>query len=377
MKKLIFGGLAILLALSLIVIACDAEIGGNEDPELGYTDVEYSIDGKSMTLYLEGTVPESRSSRALTDAMAKSGHDFFEVVFVSGGVVARTSWEIGESAGIKNVPRGVDYAAATSAILFVGRKADKTLLAVGLLTAVDDAAPVNATTVTVSTSKVTFTIQSIIAGLPNAPTSTGDVTAAAGDTFLLAAPAPTAGTPVNTATTYTAANYSDYKFPAYKLQPDASNVTGASYQLGGIVATHMAGIKVVEDGTASIRIPRFPIGSGNYRDLPGPYASAVTASITITADAALSTLTGAIPIVITPGEIQGVCSLSFEVPVYAIQNNTTAIGDVPASTIWKLKPGFGTSVFDLDDGPGGKSRGGAILLAVGVVNYLNIGTSGL
>jgi hypothetical protein len=395
MRKLVFAGLMVLLAVALITCGgFNFSSQPDDDKVVEYTNVVYSADGRSLTLYLEGGVPVTNASRALTRDLALMGHDFFEVVFNHTEGSARASWEIGESAGIRNVYRtvaGIDYGSAGAtmntttgnAVLFVGRKADKTLLAVGLLTHVNGA---SGTSVTTTTTSVTFSVTALEAGLRLPAAGTMD--AAAGDTFLTSSD--------NTATNATAANtdlvtvtIGGAPFPAYRLP--GSDTRAATYTLGPAanIAALLPGIRTLAAnaapaGTATIRIPRFPISGGGYVEPGVPHALNTTAVI---ADVAATDAALVNPIVfnITTGNQDGLCSLSFEVPVYALVRST-GVGGVPEHIEWFIRHGFGTHRFDLDSGlsysgaVGSEiSYGGSILLAVGdnvVLNYININIIG-
>ena len=420
MKRNGFLVIAALLALS--IAACDGfSTGGSssEDTQL-FTDVVYSQDGASLTLYLDGSVPVSSGQRALTTDLARSGHDYFEVVFYNNDgtntQVARAAWEIGESAGIRNVPRGVpgtgiNYNAAGAAaigtgsyaILFVGRKSDKTLLAIGQLTNVDNAGTPT-TTVTTTSTRVTFEVTALQAGLRLPSTTTP--AAAPTDTFLTAAEDDVDdGTDVSAANTILqTATVGSYSFPAYGL-PLATGANAelpilSNYLLNttAINTTYLVGVRVINDAAtatiheAVIRIPpRFPIGGGQYGYIPGPYAQETKASIVavdpdedgdemVHYDEAQIEDGMALPNpiiikIITPNydastKVGGVCSLSFAIPVYAITTAVPAGGPEPIT--WYVRPGFGTNVYDLDDGSSG--LGSSILLAVGAVelNFLEI-----
>jgi hypothetical protein len=122
--------------------------------------------------------------RALSRELAIAGHDYFEVVFYyratdpANNVIARTSWELYRDARITGVQgkgageAAVDYGALSAsgltagsgaAILFVGRKTDKTLLAVGRLARVND---VPATTeISPTTRTVTFDVVALDCGV--------------------------------------------------------------------------------------------------------------------------------------------------------------------------------------------------------------------
>jgi len=208
MKKIIYIGLAALLAFALVT--CDNV--QDENIIVGSTNVEYSDDGKNITIYLDGaTVPVTKASRSLTADLAKKSHDYYEVVFYfNDGTnpieVARAAWEIGEAAAITNVYRtaaGVDYSktgttslapTATEgyAVLFAGRKADKTLLGIGRLTYADGGGtpppPVPPPTLTIdtqvttATTKVTFTVASLEAGAPKFEPTTSTFPAELTDT---------------------------------------------------------------------------------------------------------------------------------------------------------------------------------------------------
>jgi len=155
MKKQIFAGIVVLLVM--FFVTCDDFIPfGPTEEKVEYTDVEYSEDGSTITVYLDGKgVPVTKAQRAITRDLAKMAYDYFEVVFVgkasASQIVARAQWELGQSAGISGVERDVDYewdaskpyaagATAEVALMFVGRKDDKTLLGVGQIAEVDHSA---------------------------------------------------------------------------------------------------------------------------------------------------------------------------------------------------------------------------------------------
>jgi len=164
MKKIAITGLVIFLVM--FVMTCDAGLPNEETTE--YTDVVYSEDGSKVTLYLDGVgVPVSKAQRAITKDLAKMAYDYFEVIFIAKNpavgqvpttdVIARAQWELGQSAGISGVYRGEGHATKKGhsylwkdtagvgvndniAMLFVGRKDDKTLLGVGRIAEVDHSA---------------------------------------------------------------------------------------------------------------------------------------------------------------------------------------------------------------------------------------------
>jgi len=182
MKKAIYYAIIALtiVTAAIFLVTCDG-LFDLQDGSDEWTDVEYEVIGspgnervKSVTLYLDGkVVPKTQKQRAIERALtlegARMSHDFFEAVFISGSVVARASWEIGQAAGISGVDRGavggtgINYISADPAsppcsTIFVGKKTGKTLLGVGYLTQVDGTAASTANTVGEKTDSVTFTI---------------------------------------------------------------------------------------------------------------------------------------------------------------------------------------------------------------------------
>ena len=401
MKKTCFAGIAVLLALA--IVSCDftaAPQQNNEPPS-----VQYSRDGTSITLRLDGEGGVDRNmSRALTDLLAKRGHDYFEVVFTDGTDIARASWEIGQPAGIRNVPRngtdGVDYSTADasasaaspvldgSAILFVGRKADKTLLAVGLLTATENfngspGGPV----VSTATRTATFTVGALMAGTSFTATSSSFWTATA------------VTAPADTTTTIDRAVCDGTPFPMYRIANGAASIlTSYTFDSKGTLTDYLPGIKLagIPTNNVDIRIPRFPRGGGFYTEFETPHALGTNATImdistpgTPVAYTATTALPASIGIVFnTSATIDGAISFAFDIPVYAITNDNSQAG-VPEYITWHVKPGFGTNYYDLDNGnsPMGltaatdpDSYGGSILLGVGdnvTLDYLGIRTTWL
>jgi len=383
MKKLIIGGLAVLLIFTLVT--CDGLTPQGINDEL--TDWVVSPDGKSLTLYLEGGVPISKNSRALTTESTRMGHDFYEVVFVRniGGseTIARASWGLGESVSISGVGRGVSYDSvsvpadtpapgAGSAVLFVGRKSDMTLLAVGSITAVDGGAA--NVVFTANTKSVTFSVAALQAGtsltLANSSFLTSDD---------------------NTVTNINATNtevinqtIGDKSFPLFKIAKN--EVRAAQYQLGsagsyagnimGSLATNLNsyinGIRldaVITGSTApqasfSKREPRYPIGGGRSAYSTGIDIDKKT-TIAPLGDTASALAGDALPnplefVFDSNGADKSIFSFYFEIPVYAISNGT----GTQAAKIWNVKPAYGTSIGDLDDGLRGS--GGCILIGTGL-----------
>jgi hypothetical protein len=194
MKK--FALIAMLVVIAVVLVTCDLLVPEATEE---WTDVEYEIEGvvgkervRSVKIYfrpdnVERSVlpgpntygvrvsPEQkRIIRALSADTAAASHDFFEAIFYcSANQIVRTTWEIGYPAGVSGslLLRGADtgaapqynYAPLTTAAcgstVFVGRKANKTLLGVGWLTAVNDTDITAATgNIRTDTYSVTYTV---------------------------------------------------------------------------------------------------------------------------------------------------------------------------------------------------------------------------
>lgn len=348
MKKMIFTAIVVLLALTLAT--CDfTPIGGTGD-EIEYTNVVYSADGGSVTLYLEGGVPVTESQRALSASIAKAGHDFYEVVFVNDddSVVARASWGRGENAAIRGIARGMDYGAVASAsdgkaILFAGRRSDKTLLAVGTLTNADGGG--TATTVDTNTTRVTFSIASLVGGFHESGSVTG-------------------GTLGTTEVTINGATYKTYN-RLHLANSAAETVTYTiSTNAGTFGTTYAPGIFVDAAGTVSLGVPSVMLADGVIKDFSNVVTLATTPTLTNNTTSATAFAPAIGFTLDTSGSIQGLFSLSFSIPVYAITKAAGTNDGVTSAVIWNIKPGFGIYQHELDEGTE-TSFGGAILLSVG------------
>jgi len=354
MKKLVIGGLAVLLALSLgVIIACDGGIGG----EVEYTNVIYSADGKNVTLLLEGAVPVDRAARALSSDIAKRGHDFYEVVFVGGGVTTRASWIIGESASISGVGRGplLDYGdpdAAVAAVLFVGTMNGKTLLAVGKLVDADGTANATpGTIIDIDTTRVTFEVASLTG-------SSSTCTVSAGGT-------PPAATPV----TINNVSYT----PKPLAFGQANNTVTYPITITGTtpIADYGSAIRVVEYTAAdiyngimprAIQVPNGKGGSFTYQ------STALTIGASMTANPpAIAAYPTFDPVIVfnldttaAVGANAGLVAVTFSIPVIA---KTQALGLTDGPITWKIQPGIGSYNYYLDSGA--TSQGGALLFSVG------------
>jgi hypothetical protein len=344
--------------------------------EITYTDVVYSQDGKSVTIYLDGAVPiSSRQSRALNLRLAQFGHDFFEVAFYhqATNTTARATWETGHAAGVNGVARNVNYASAdpgsgAAAILFVGKKSDRTLLAVGSLIGTDDPEG-GATFVSANTKSVTFLVAALEAGVrfddEKADSSFWTNSGAGGGI--------NAG---NTIMTEILVGRS--MFPLFWLPAPATNVApavtvNARYTIKTVaptvISTYINGIRVAETTPSFSSVapdyhnhlktpPQIPLGNGGHEDTSLFYQIESGTRITMATQTAGTAFNNEINFTFQTyyaddGKIN---AFYFEIPVYPL----SAAGN-PGK--WYIRPGYDSYLKDLDNGRGG--TGGAILYGIG------------
>jgi len=371
LSKLIFS--ISLPAFMLFILTCNFTIPNMEgSDETVWTDVVYSDDGKGVKIYLEGG-EYAPASRALSLPLAKLGHDFFEVVFLhnedgnaANYKVARAFWESGQNAVISGVSRGINYGSISmdpplgggSAVLFVGRKEDKTLLALGTLTHVDGA---TGTTITNTTKSVTFAVDALQSGIHKTPANSSFKTAAL-------------GTPNHTSvgdgnTEIVEARIVAKFFPLFRLSAaPVTRTTRASYQFaltsGGVSGFNAFGIIKAAAGTTIDKIiPQYTLPNGAVFQYSGQVDPSTIVSLANNQPQTPPAANGTkfvnpveFSISLNNAPAPSIFGLIFSMAVHAL----SAQGD---AVRWYLRPGYGRYLYDLDDGLGG--TGGAILLGTG------------
>jgi len=383
--------LIILCLLGALFCACPVDPPLRDNPDK--PDVRWTKDWKFVTVYLDGAhltnpgpIPPG-GQRAMTEDTARMGFDYFEAVFYCDGDTMRTAWEIGMRASVYGVYRdsaGVDYsrtsvphtgivgAAGQGAILFAGRKKDKSLLAVGKVYSVDD---VQGTVITSESSYVTFELFMLTAAVSYDPKLSSFTTGyhtgqevGADNTYILEA------------------DIGGRFFPLYNL-PQGKSVVKAEYKFeldgadweefaGGMLVAEVYDDSVgsVETGKAFIRNPRYPAGSGHY--WYPEYPMDVTTNVRMTnnqthsqiaentvkfefdtsrstgADIGLFTLVFRIPVIpLLPREEPGFISPSPE------EGETTwESGEIT----WFIRPAYQSYFYNIDNGV--DSTGGGILM---------------
>jgi len=389
MKKIFFN--CFLLVLVSLLYTCELFVPGEEDVE--YTDVVYSPDGRSLTIYLEGSVPVSKSqSRAMNLKLAQLGHDYFEVAFayknIGGQItIARAVWETGHPAGVKGVYRpesGIDYSVVrrvdnmpndtASAVIFVGKKSDKTLLAVGKLSHVDGTAVVaGVPKIDPHTVTVTFTVAALQGGSGYVPAESTFLTSANGSDNAgnYSGRIPSTGNTRIVDALIGRSNFPAFTFPVGTSSGVASQ-TAARYLIDAysgnvsVIDQFINGIILADPVTPASQlktIPRFPLGEGNHEVL-GTFELEANTVINMT-----NNRTSGVPfqnnvtftfntLLADDGKIN---SFYFQIPVSPL-----ALTFDPG--LWYIRPGYDSYLYDLDNGSGG--TGGAILYGIG--NLVNL-----
>jgi len=393
-KNIVIAGIVILLVMSSVT--CDAFLPDDEVVE--YTDVVYSKDGSQVTIYLDGTtVPVTRAQRALTRELALMSYDYLEVVFVNAGGIARSSWELGQTAGISGsgLRIGGNYGVFTggteSACLFAGVKSGKTLLGVGKMISSTPKGGAEITTnppINANTESVKFGLVAIQTGLLISSDG-GESTKPRGInvhsfTYTTGTGAATGYTTLTTGNSrLQAADGIDY--PTYSLPTATGDVAYATYTFKFITnptgtwtdstSDYLAAVKHVVSATkypvVQKRTPRFMAG-GRYLQPSGHIDTktqlALGATYAAVADNANFTNVVDLKFTIAAGST-GIFSFYLEIPVFNLNNGiATHSGDTAAAAsnapiTWYVRTGLGSELYSLDDGT---SSGGCVLMNVGM-----------
>jgi len=384
------------ILIVLVLVGCDNFGGGpsrvNNSGGGFDTDNSMSEKWKFITIYLDGQIPEPEppppspspnvSARAMTPDTARMSFDYFEIVFQHEGFVARTSWEIGTSASIYDVPRtgGVDYAATsggTAAIMFAGRMNDLTVLAFGRLYSVDD---VVGTVITEDSVFVTFQFYAITAKASMNAAQSSFITNYY-DTDPVGA-ASVKNTLINRAL------IGGRAFPLYVLPAKKANIQ-AFYEFklgdpgdsGGEAdwSDFSGGVLVAADETpekmrVEKREARYPAGNKNYWYAIYPMDSLTKVSMlnNLAKDAPVQS-----PVEFSIDtseadqylfESNGIFTLAFEIPVYALSTATQTVmnseGEIifNAAEEWHIRPAYKSYYYNIDNG--NDHYGGALLMGV-------------
>jgi hypothetical protein len=412
MKKIIF--ILLIIPPALLYASCVEPPVNNsvvDDPDI--PDVVITDDWKYITIYLDGAhlieggpapanANKLANSRYMTPDTARRGFDFFEVFFYANGQVVRESWEIGTRASVYNVHRGADYSRVSlgnlgigeAAIIFAGRKRDKTLLAVGRVVSVDD---VPGATIADESSFVTFELFALTGrlsydndGKPRYRTVTYENEK--NDSCFFTAYDTTK--PVGADNTLiTEAVIGGRSFPLYKLPPGQASVRAEyTFELDGIDWDEFKGGVLVssvydgnngriESGSATIRSARYPVGNGKYwyPVYPLDTTTDVWMMNNLTAGRQAENVvrfqfdtSKSIFSAINP-EI-GLFTLGFRIPVCPlvaaeqpgfVSPSPGEDGEVAKGGVtWFIRPAYQSYYYNIDSGADGYPYGGGVLMGV-------------
>jgi len=426
MRRFALVGIVVFLALSLGTCGAGPADGDEGSNALVWTDYEIMLspDGLGqITLYLppegmdENTQPGPDTygvavpkSRMLNQNIARRSYDYLEAIFIGTGanVIARTSWEIGQPAGIRGVERDIDYGNGGNAIICVGRKISNglgTLLAIGTVTAVGIPAGTTPlatpTTIPPHAISVTFTVSGIRTEVgydftlddplssfgESFLTSTGGDAAAGG---FLEAPN-VARTVSGLATFKGGATYTMFALPGFdkrgttitanpfKVYAEyAFTLTDAGTNTAAAIGITFADLKVWDVGTTPPS-PTAPFEIEErlalYRTM-GQKFDVNEANLDTATTVGLSTRTGSyysnaanasfypvIPLEFSiVKESQGVFAFTFRTSVYALSNASATNGG-PEAVRWYVGVAHGEDRYVLDDR---KSAAGMVLMGVNI-----------
>ena len=389
MKKLILIGIAVLMAAAIVSCVFEApKDAALEKPVLVYDD-----NGNAIGVELGVKIVET-PGKALTKPLAQAGVNYYEVVFaydIDGTGVAteveqfiRRSWRSGGQVRV-TVPFGnYNNADVTGlpgqykAYLFAGRYDTKTLLAVGVITAVTDSAtptvPTPGAIISASTISVTFTLtalQTDIGGLATPPLYTVPV----GD------PAPTLtalqnSVPVNIITNRVRIDDNPVPIAMFARTLPVT----ATYTIYGIdMSTGEAHEKsIVVNGAPALNSTGFIYGEGdiplgklvlqtNPPSLTAPNFSDFLNNNTGTSSTPV-VFNPAIQMRLVPPDKDGLGIFYFQIPVmmYSITHNPL---NEPAPVQWYIRGGINNEIIDAGAAHnfGDGSIGGAVLYGVGNV----------
>jgi hypothetical protein len=330
LKHLCFIGIAVLLASAMV--SCDFV----EKPDVSKSNiVGYTEDGTPLLSFKIKT-----PGRALSTTQAQKGIDYYEVVFYDGLRYYRTAWDWQQTGRIA-LP-AADFG-ATGATLFAGKKADKTLLAVGSILT-----PPSGNFVGYSGSTIVFQMAAL----------ESDVTTA---TPSLMITAPTA-TVLPLPKTQVRGDY----YPVFKVPEDTASIT-AQFTVGGITPAIASTIYLgpnVSDAALTPPVANRVTFTGESSD-NGSGMAKVSWSGTIAPSATTIPTTGQFTIngISTTADI-GFAKMAIEIPVTPLNPAANAI-------TWFIRGGIRNG--DLDQGAASSSPdGGAFLLGVGGVTGYTI-----
>jgi hypothetical protein len=329
MKKVIFALLVVLLAM--LAITCDSVVM----PQKSSTAALTAADSDFVTIGIN--IADDRS-RAMTKSNAQTivgGTDgFYEVVFVRSSatpnMTVRDSADAAKFAGgwKVTVPRGSYTPANTTdqAVLFVGNKTDKTLLAIGVLTVAADF-----TTPASQPSGVTFALTAITSELVSGSASSFNISLAGYNVQSAGA-----GETIELVTN-----------PLVHQIPKGTTGINATYTFGGLTG-----------GVVSLA----------QNDYPFIKAASITDGVSLDINsvnpipATLTAPTQAIQFVFDTSNTTGYAKIYVEVPVFAINKLKSDDYGKPEAIMWYIRGGVNNKKVDSGGAASAVNDGGAVLI---------------
>jgi hypothetical protein len=361
-------------------------------------DVVYTDEWKYITIYLDdsnapiGVTVDRTTSRAMTPGFARAmtpgiaramtadtarvGYDYFEVFFYYKGTlatasIARAEWEIGKRAsvaGVYRTSRGIDYSATNRtqnpeacAILFAGRRNDKTLMAVGKIISVDDE-PTGV--IDDRSTFVTFELAALTTNVSTDVELSSLLIGNKGD-----------GLPKPENTDVVNAHIGERDFPLYILKGGLPSIkANYIFDIDGDWNDYEDSIILVEEGKIDKRQARYPAGGGMY--YYAKYGEDLTTVVSMAnnqkaGDAFEKTIELIFDTRLTVNpprpEDNGIFTFAFSIPVCAI----STISSKNLDDCWHIKPAYASYYYNIDNGITDgrftdKNIGGAVLCGVDV-----------
>jgi hypothetical protein len=353
----------------IVILTCILHLtcknGMSEENEFEYTNVVYSPDMSYITIYLEGGVSVPR---ALSKPLAMMGCDYFEVNFLdNANILTRAEWMAGKLARISGLTTGISYgniapvAGQGSAILFAG-KTDKTIMAVGRLTAVDGVA---GTTIAAGSKTITFNLNAVVASVSSTPSASSFLTAARTSPY----------TTVNAANTVVSNDnvfhtVPSKTFPCFELERLRTVRADYEFKLESADrAFSDYGIFVSPPAFAAPGLPVNPVErkTPRYTSPDGAFHESILLLDENTEVNLLNNMTAGdrfdskVQFTFnTTDTINGsMFSFAFSVPVYALRE----LDKDGNRSRWYVRSSYGPNLYDLDDGTIG--MGGGVLIKTG------------
>jgi len=345
MKKFSLVLLAVLFTLSLVTC------GLFDAPPVAESSIEWD-DGLGPLQPGEFFVGMDKTQgRALTEALAQAGADYFEVVFAAGAQIERVAFNEGRIVRMRApvYDQAYNNTGTYKAYVFAGRNESRTLLGIGMIIAVegDDNTGVGDFVIKQNTTAVTFKLEAILNDVKASPTSTFSVN----ETGVSTISVPVTG---------------NYNVPVYILPKNTADMA-ASYDFT-LTNNHGFTVNLFDaiyyDAGDGIITTRPTVLEGYENQLAVGVTTANIDTDITGANSATAKL--AVEFEISTPDKDGLGLLYIDIPVFLFDGPT---GFSPTAVPWRLRGGLNNALIDIgvSHNNGDGSLGGAILIGVGSV----------